>query len=190
MPSITVDDSGTELAYLDSGVPSTSPESYVTIFALHGIGYGYREFHRAAHIYLPLITLVPGHADIYDRLVKFIQDSKPPGVRFVAVSRRGYPSSTPYDAAEVGGLPTASDDQKAAFLRARGAELAAFIDKFIQEANLPPVSADGSSGGIALMGWSLGCAFALSVVSHIDTYPQSVQARLGAYLRTLILHGQ
>ncbi|TFK82037.1 alpha/beta-hydrolase [Polyporus arcularius HHB13444] len=167
MPSITVDDSGTELAYLDSGVPSASPESYVTIFALHGIGYGYH---------------------IYDRLVKFIQDSKPPGVRFVAVSRRGYPGSTPYDAAEVGGLPTASDDQKAAFLRARGAELAAFIDKFIQEANLPPVSADGSSGGIALMGWSLGCAFALSVVSHIDTYPQSVQARLGAYLRTLILH--
>ncbi len=40
------------------------------------------------------------------------------------------------------------------------------------------------------MGWSLGSAVALSVISHLDTYPQSVQARLGAYLRTLILHGK
>ncbi|KAI0700667.1 hypothetical protein C8T65DRAFT_657433 [Cerioporus squamosus] len=124
MPTITVDDRGTELAYLDSGVPSSSPESYVTIFALHGIGFG---FH------------------VYDKLLKFIQDSKPPGVRFVAISRRGYPGSTPYDAEEIGRLPTASDDQKEAFLRARGAEIAIFLDKFIEQFNLPPVSADGSS---------------------------------------------
>ena len=65
-----------------------------------------------------------------------------------------------------------------------------FIDKFIEAFHLPPISPDGSTGGIALMGWSLGCSVALSVVSHMDTYAQSVQTRLGAYLRTLILHGE
>ncbi|TFK80897.1 alpha/beta-hydrolase [Polyporus arcularius HHB13444] len=165
MPSITVDDNGTELAYLDSGVPKASQDSYVTIFAIHGIAFG---FH------------------IYDRILGLLRDSA--DIRFVAISRRGYPGSTPYDPDEIARIPTDGDGQKEEFLRARGREVAVFIDKFIDAFHLPPISADGSSGGIALMGWSLGSAVALSVISHLDTYPQSVQTRLSAYLRTLILH--
>ena len=131
---------------------------------------------------------VPYPTDIYDKIFKLLQDSA--DVRFVAISRRGYPGSTPFDPNEIAALPTDSDAQKEAFLRARGAEVAVFIDKFIEAFHLPPISPDGSTGGIALMGWSLGCSVALSVVSHMDTYAQSVQTRLGAYLRTLILHGE
>ena len=43
MPSIIVDDKGTELAYLDSGAPCSSPDSYVTIFAIHGTVFTGRE---------------------------------------------------------------------------------------------------------------------------------------------------
>ncbi len=127
-------------------------------------------------------------ADIYDRLLGLAQQSS--DIRFVAISRRGYPGSTPFGPDEIANLTTGDDHRKESFLRARGSEVAIFIDKFIQEFHLPPVSADGHSGGIALMGWSLGCSVALSVVSHMDTYPQRVQTRLGAYLRTLILHGK
>ncbi|TFK82036.1 hypothetical protein K466DRAFT_501047 [Polyporus arcularius HHB13444] len=165
MPTITVDDNGTEFAYLDSGVPSASRDPYVTIFAIHGIVFG---FH------------------IYDRLLGLAQESS--DIRLVAISRRGYPGSTPFGPDEIANLTTGDDHLKESFLRARGSEVATFIDKFIDEFHLPPVSADGRSGGIALMGWSLGCSVALSVVSHMDTYPQRVQTRLGAYLRTLILH--
>ena len=42
MPSIVVDTNGTELAYLDSGVPTSSPDTYITIFAIHGMLWGYR----------------------------------------------------------------------------------------------------------------------------------------------------
>ncbi|RPD52530.1 alpha/beta-hydrolase [Lentinus tigrinus ALCF2SS1-7] len=165
MPTIGVDDNGTELAYLDSGAPSARPDSYVTIFAIHGTVFG---FH------------------IYDKIFRLLQDRS--DIRFVAISRRGYPGSTPFTPDEITALSTDSDDQKEAFLRARGTEVALFIDKFIEKFDLPPISSDGSSGGIALMGWSLGCSVALSVVSHMDTYPQRVQDRLGAHLRTLILH--
>lgn len=42
MPSTVVDTNGTELAYLDSGVPTSSPDTYITIFAIHGMLWGYR----------------------------------------------------------------------------------------------------------------------------------------------------
>lgn len=37
MQTLAVDDSGTELAYLDSGAPRS--KDYVTIFAIHGTGF-------------------------------------------------------------------------------------------------------------------------------------------------------
>ncbi len=50
MPSIIVDDNGTELAYLDSGVPKASQDSYITIFAIHGIAFGFRESERGIYV--------------------------------------------------------------------------------------------------------------------------------------------
>ncbi|KAI0755094.1 Alpha/Beta hydrolase protein [Daedaleopsis nitida] len=163
MSTLTVDANGTELAYIDSGAPATSTHDYVTIFAIHGMMFGY-------HIYDKVFALAQG-AD----------------VRLVAINRRGYPGSTALSAEDMAAL-AGTDEQKEAFIQARGLEVATFIDKFIEVNDIPPISEDGTAGGIALMGWSLGCCVSLSVVSHIRSYPQSVQKRLGAYLRAHILH--
>ena len=36
MQSIVVDNEGTKLSYIDSGVPITFRQNYITVFAVHG----------------------------------------------------------------------------------------------------------------------------------------------------------
>lgn len=110
-------------------------------------------------------------------------------MRFVAVNRRDYPGSTPLSADEIGVLNSGTDDQKADFLKARGVEFATFVDLFAEKNSLPPISADGSTGGFAILGWSLGCSFALASVAAIDALPAPAQARWKDGMRSLILQG-
>ncbi|KAM5543802.1 hypothetical protein V8D89_002419 [Ganoderma adspersum] len=162
MASIVVNHSGTELSYIDSGAPNGAI-NYVTIFAIHG-------------------TVFAG--PIWDRVIALAPKA---GVRFVAVNRRDYPGSTPLSPDELSVLNSGTDDQKADYLKARGVEFATFFDIFAERNTLSPISPDGSSGGSAVLGWSLGCTFALASVAAVDALPGSVQARWKARMRTLIL---
>lgn len=110
-------------------------------------------------------------------------------VRFVAVNRRDYPGSTPLPAEDTALLTSGTDEQKAAFLKARGVELATFVDKFIERNEVPPISTDGHTGGFALLGWSLGNAIALAAVANVDSLSATAQARWTSGMRALILHG-
>ncbi|KAM5543809.1 hypothetical protein V8D89_002426 [Ganoderma adspersum] len=162
MVSLIVNESGTELSYVDSGAPNGAT-NYVTIFAIHG-------------------TVFTG--PIWDRVIALAPKA---GVRFVAVNRRDYPGSTPFSADEIGVLNSGTDDQKADFLKARGVEFATFVDLFAEKNSLPPISADGSTGGFAVLGWSLGCSFALASVAAVDALPAPAQARWKDGMRSLIL---
>ncbi|KAI1787185.1 hypothetical protein LXA43DRAFT_975377 [Ganoderma leucocontextum] len=162
MSSLVVNESGMELSFVDSGAPN-SATNYVTIFAIHG-------------------TVFTG--PIWDRVIALAPKA---GVRFVAVNRRDYPGSTPLSPEEIGVLSSGTDDQKADFLKARGVEFATFVGLFAEKDSLPPISADGSSGGFAVLGWSLGCAFALAAVAAVDALPAPAQARWKNGMRSLIL---
>lgn len=35
--TLTIDDAGTQFAFLDSGIPEATADSYATIFVVHGI---------------------------------------------------------------------------------------------------------------------------------------------------------
>lgn len=109
------------------------------------------------------------------------------GLRIVGINRRDYPGSTPFSHSELAVLSGGSDDERADFVRARGLEIATFVDRFIENQGVPPISEDGKSGGIALLGWSLGSAFVLSTISCCDTWPTELQSRLKTHLRALIL---
>lgn len=110
-------------------------------------------------------------------------------MRFVAVNRRDYPGSTPLSPQEIAVLNSGTDDQKADFLKARGVEFATFVDLFVQKYSLPPISADGFSGGFAVLGWSLGCSFALATVAAVGSLPAVGQTRWKDGMRSLILQG-
>ena len=110
-------------------------------------------------------------------------------MRFVAVNRRDYPPSTHLSTQERDALSSGTDNQKAAFLKARGVEFATFVHLFAEQNRLPPVSPDGLTGGFAVLGWSLGCSFALATVAAIDALPAPVQARWRDGMRSLILQG-
>ncbi|TFK82032.1 hypothetical protein K466DRAFT_315818 [Polyporus arcularius HHB13444] len=162
MPSIQVDDKGTELAYLDTGAPQGTHD-YLTIVAIHGMVFC---------------------APIYERIMKSSADA---GVRFVAVNRRDYPGSTPLSEEDLRVLESGTDEERATFLRTQAVQLATFLDRYIQQHNIPAISSDRKTGGILLLGWSLGCTFGLSILSNADIYPEAMRTRLALYLRSYIM---
>lgn len=108
------------------------------------------------------------------------------GIRIVAVDRRGYADSTPLPNPDPI-LTDGTDAQKTEYLAKRGIEIATFVDNFIQLYNLPAMSDDGESGGVVLLGWSLGCSFTLSAVANLDKLPKAVRHRLASYMKAHIM---
>jgi hypothetical protein len=112
-------------------------------------------------------------------------------LRFVAINRRHYPGSTPLSDEDVAVIQNVNgpDDVKTAFMRERGQEILSFIDAFIRTEDLPPISGEGSSGGIAILGWSAGCYFLTAAIAHIDTLELAAQERFRSYMRSTIMLG-
>ncbi|KAI0644105.1 hypothetical protein C8Q79DRAFT_1002086 [Trametes meyenii] len=154
-----------QLAFLDSGPPyHVNHTPYTTIFALHGEVY---------------------YSPVFAKIIDLAQSSN---VRFVAITRRDYNGSTAYNASEIEALSNGTAEDKSTFLQARGEEIANFIVRFANRKLIPPVSPDGRSGGISLLGWSFGNAFSLATIANINSYTPDVQRFLSSNLRSLILH--
>ncbi|KAF5386308.1 hypothetical protein D9757_008580 [Collybiopsis confluens] len=170
------------LSYLDSGPPQSSPsQTYETLILIHG-----NSFSNA----------------IFKRLIPLCTDFN---IRIVAPNRRGFAGSTPFTTSErilfSENSNSASAGSKAQFLELRAVEILHFIDGFIQRSGVPPIGTGGSlsdepstnvrRGGIGLVGWSLGSAFSLSAIAHVDSslVTEDMRNRLGRYLRTHIMLG-
>lgn len=133
-------------------------------------------------------------------------------IRIVALSRRGFPGSTPLSPTERERFLTdddhaqtftsvTSEEFKTEFLNLRGVEILQFIDGFIKHSCIPSIqniphsdSEHGqaaSTGGLSLTGWSLGCAFTLAAISNVDSplISEAMRGRLGQYLRAHIMLG-
>ncbi|KAF9022454.1 hypothetical protein BDZ89DRAFT_956554 [Hymenopellis radicata] len=156
---------GVELAFIDSG-PPPSRDVYTTIIAVHGMIFTNRVFQK----------------------VMDIAPSK--GVRFVALNRRPFPGSTPFTPEELnvtltGGTGDADRDIQ---IEARGHEIATFAAEFIRKFKLPPLSHNGTQGGVALLGWSVGAAYPLAAIGSSPTLPKDVKQLLGSYIRSLITY--
>ncbi|TFK61168.1 alpha/beta-hydrolase [Pluteus cervinus] len=169
MRKLIVPSSGIELAYIDSGAPSQ--EGYLTIFLLHGLFF---------------------NGAVFEKVVKLAPDNS---IRIVAINRRGYPGSTPISQADLLAYsPDATDEARSKFFDERGVEFLEFIDTFIVNEKLPPIShgddsegkPSSTTGGVALLGWSLGCASALTTLANIEKVPKPVQERVGRNLRGCI----
>ncbi len=123
---------------------------------------------------------------IFERIMK---SSAAAGVRFVAVNRRDYPGSTPLTEEDLRVLQSGTDDERATFLSTQATQLATFIVRYIEQNRIPVISSDRKTGGILLLGWSLGCTFGLSILSNADAYPEAVRTKLALYLRSYVMFG-
>ncbi|ETW81374.1 Esterase/lipase/thioesterase [Heterobasidion irregulare TC 32-1] len=144
--SLTIDDSGKKLSYIDSGAPDAANGGsvYTTIIAVHGIEFTSPIFNK--------VSALAGAA----------------GMRFVAVNRREYKGSTPFSDAEKAVLTNGTDEQKLQWLRDRGNELA--------------------TGGVALLGWSMGVSTTIATIANVDSFAPDIQLSLGSHLRAHIMH--
>lgn len=124
---------------------------------------------------------------IFERMLPVASNK---GARFVALNRRHYPGSTEYRSGELNIVVSGgTEEEKDAELQARGIEIATFIDNFIQINDLPPISEDRKTGGIILLGWSLGSVTAFATIASAGALPSDTRARLGARIRSIIVYG-
>lgn len=70
--------------------------------------------------------------------------------------------------------------------------MARFLVWFIDNERIPPRSDNASraSGGISLLGWSLGNATTLSMLAFANTLDPGLMRKLEPYLRKVVIYGK
>ncbi len=77
-----------------------------------------------------------------------------------------------------------NDEAHAVFLREQGVYLSLFVDGIIQRYSLQ------RECGIALVAWSMGNLFALSILDSLQYLSLDIKTRLSAYIHTYIAWGE
>lgn len=109
--------------------------------------------------------------------------------RVIALNRRHYGGTTLLNDEELHTANSTDDCAHQSFLARRGLEIAQFLVWLIEKNDIPMRSADGKTGGIALLGWSMGVTTVLSFFANLKSYPCEIVTKLEPYLKSLILHG-
>ncbi|KAJ7824851.1 Alpha/Beta hydrolase protein [Mycena leptocephala] len=118
------------------------------------------------------------HSGTFQRLNPLAQ---PNSLRIISVNRREYPGSSPYSAQELAAFAEGTDAERASLLKQQGRDLAMFLDGLLSELSIP------QTGGIALIGWSMGTLFVLALIASIDTLPTATQERLSSFVHTVVM---
>jgi hypothetical protein len=124
-------------------------------------------------------------ACVLDTFHKLLPFGAKDNIRLVIVNRRDYVGSTKYTDDNLKDL----NEGKAAFMERLGAEVAHLLIWFAETHKIPKISADGKSGGISVMGWSIGTATPMALLAYPDFIGKDTCAKLEPYFRQLILYG-
>ncbi|KAJ8073170.1 hypothetical protein PM082_020039 [Marasmius tenuissimus] len=147
-----------DIFFTDSGPPPNSC-NYTTLIVLHGSAFNGFGFER-----------LHDHAHSLN-------------LRTILWNRRDYPGSTPYTDAELEDLA----EGRKVFMDRIGQQLADFMVQFIEKENIPQAAPDFKSGGIVLMGWSMGTSSAMALFSDPKLISPEVYGVLEGYVRDLVL---
>lgn len=110
-------------------------------------------------------------------------------MRLVLVNRREYPGSSPFTEEDLDKLRSEDDTAHVEFAKDRAKEIATFIKAFIDQEAVPRATADGKSGGVALMGWSSGASQTIALLGDADSLPGGLRKSIEPYLRSYIIYG-
>ncbi|KAF9259309.1 hypothetical protein L218DRAFT_875127 [Marasmius fiardii PR-910] len=105
-------------------------------------------------------------------------------LRTVIWNRRDYPGSTPYTDRELQDL----QQGRKVFLDQIGREIGEFLAQFIENEDIPEATSDNTRGGIAIVGWSLGCITAMTLFSDQRLVPPKAYLKLEPYIKHLVLY--
>lgn len=193
-----------EFAYTDSGAPSSS--EYTTLVILHGAGFISKHRHPTDHPRNFYTILIQSVIDTFQKLHPLAL--KAGNVRIFEVNRRGYLPSTLYspladengdgELSNLTGKDSKSKDKEVKvaqkgytlFWQRRALEIADLLLTLIRENDLPKIKST-NTGGIVLMGWSMGTATTFAFLGQTEA--PGITEKYGAlqeYLKGLIMYGK
>lgn len=112
-------------------------------------------------------------------------------LRIVSIYRRGYSPSSGFQDRELAGIGFGKKIEEAEpFYRAQGVEIATFLINFATEQGIPLADPNSPTGGIVLIGWSLGGVHATALLAYLDELPEDARSTLQKYLHTILFHGE
>ncbi|TFK73220.1 alpha/beta-hydrolase [Pluteus cervinus] len=129
-------------------------------------------------------TLVMYHGACFnsETFKKLLPLAPASNIRLVTVNRRNYPGSSPFTPADITNLATkAGLDQMAT-------DVAGFLTWFVDHNDIPRASADGKSGGLAVLGWSMGSCSLVAFLGQPDVVGAQTYTKLEPYLRKAIIY--
>jgi hypothetical protein len=103
----------------------------------------------------------------------------------VIVNRREYSGSSKYTDAEIHDLYAG----RKSFMERLGLQVTNFLLWFVHAHDIPRSSNDQKSGGLAVMGWSIGNVTSLAFLGQPDVVPQESYQKLKPYIKEVILFG-
>ncbi|KAH9851838.1 Alpha/Beta hydrolase protein [Lenzites betulinus] len=146
-------------------------------------------------------TLVVVHGYVWHAatFAKLLPHAAAQGVRIILLNRREYPGTTQYTEEERAGLPpipeeplTDENEIRSArqmllsFMRDRALELYHTIQDIVTERAIPAARPESHTGGIVLVGWSMGATWMTALLTHIAEFPIGA-VNLRDYVRRVIL---
>ncbi|KAI6107801.1 hypothetical protein EDD16DRAFT_1620058 [Pisolithus croceorrhizus] len=150
--------------YEDSGADGLDPSEYTIIVFIHGMGFNGAVFRK-------LFPLGPKH-----------------NYRIVSLYRRGYAPTSPWTKEEEA-LFTSSDlEAGKEFLRLAGLQTAKFLLEFSVSQEIPKYDKERKTGGILLIGWSLGALYPHAMLAALDGLTIEELGQLESYLHAVVYY--
>jgi hypothetical protein len=123
------------------------------------------------------------------------------GIRLVIFNRRDFNESTPLTLSDIEKIMKQPEDgneeviaeMRRSYFRDRASEFATFLEYVVDKLDIPKISVneDGNrgTGGFALMAWSAGNMYGVSLLAYADVIAERRRKKLEPYFRKLFLYG-
>ena len=184
MPIAQINPQGTAIYYQDSGAPEGLLD-YTTIVLVHG--FAINGGTSSILLLVPRRSLPPRTA-IFERMLPYATKYR---LRIIAMNSRDYSGSTPYTADELSDYTSHNVDVQAFAVRRWGHEIGGFLAHVCRDLRIPRTTeaADGKTGGLVLVTWSLSVIAGLAILGDPRTLGDELSSQLAPYLRRVIMYG-
>ena len=135
------------------------------------------------------------HLGVFVKLIPLAHEYN---VRLVLVNRRDYPGAVPYTSDERARLlaigiesqvdAAAAQPKMKAFMEEGGRDLHSLLADLVANNDIPLARPEKNSGGIVLVGWSLGTSWMTAFLANVGSFPHD-SVDLSNYVRRVVFYG-